>query len=453
MNRPRSAISRRTLLKGLGAAVSLPLLDIMSAPYASATSTQTPPAIQNRIAYLYFPNGVADGAWQPAKVAKDGALLKLNRWMRPLEPFKEHLIIPTNVWTPRGNGHGAGTATWLTGGGYDERRIDAGGVSIDQVIANQVGQETLLSSLELSVKGEGYFSGNLPRNSISWRDSRTPLARETEPRAVFDLMFRTSQAKGIDKSVVDLVLDNAKQMMRSGSREDRRKIDEYLQSIRGIEKRLDFAESRTRQAIQAGALTDTLTRPKAGIPSDHAEYMQLMMDMIALAFWADATRVTTFMMDHGQSNRYFDFIPGCKGAWHSLSHYRDTSGKTEDDDGKTSWSSVKEKRDMYNRVTEWHHQQLAYLLRRLDSIKENNGKTLLENSTICYGSSLSDGNEHGERNLPLLIAGGGAGKIRSGRQIKNRKRVSMSKLHLTALRNMGCKHTGFGDTETAMDLS
>ena len=443
-------VSRRTMLKGVGAAISLPLLDIMSAPTLAATSTTEKPI--NRVAYIYFPNGVADGTWQPERTGQGGELLKLNRWMEPLEAHKEHLIIAQNMWTPRGNGHGAGTATWLTGGEYDERRVDAGGISADQIIAREVGQQTLIPSLELSIKGEGYFTGNLPRNSISWRDPRTPLSREVEPRSVFDLMFRTSDVQGVDKSVVDLAMESAKQLQRLGSHEDRRKIDEYLQSIRGVEKRLKFADSRTRQIIRANELTDTLTRPQEGIPSDHGEYMRLMMDMMVLAFWADATRVCTLMMDHGQSNRYFNFIPECKGTWHALSHYRDISGRTEDDDGKTSWTSVKSKRAMYSRVTQWHHAQFAYLLSQLKEVKESDGRSLLDNSTICYGSSISDGNEHGERNLPIVVAGGGGGTIRSGRLLKSRRAMSISKLHLAMIRSAGVDQKRFGGTNEALDL-
>lgn len=442
------------MLKGVGAAVSLPFLDILPTCGAGAMagSVASQPAVK-RLAYIYFPNGVADGAWAPENVSSDGRLMKLNRWMRPLESLKQHLIIPQNIWTPEGNGHGAGTATWLTGGGYDERKIDAGGKSVDQQVADSIGKETLLSSLELSVRGEGYFTGNLPRNCISWRDSKTPMARETEPRAVFDLMFRTSIGSGIDKSVVDLVMENAKYIRRAGSIEDRRKLDEYLQSIRSIEKRLKFAETRTSEAIRAGDLTDTLNRPEPGIPSDHQEYLRLMMDMMVLAFWADATRVCTFMLDHGQSNRYFDFIPECKGTWHALSHYRDISGRTDDDDGKTSWSSVKSKRAMYNRVTTWHHDQFAYLLQRMAGITEANGKTLLDNSMICYGSSISDGNAHGERDIPLILAGSGGGQVQTGRHLNLKRPTSMSRLHLAMLQAAGVRTDSFGGADRPLKLS
>ncbi len=266
-------------------------------------------------------------------------------------------------------------------------------------------------------------------------------------------MFRTNQGVGIDQSVVDLVLENARTLQRKGSREDRRKIEEYLESIRSIERRLAFAEQQTDQALQGGDLTDTLSRPQAGIPTSHAEYVRLMIDMIVLAFWADATRVCTFMLDHGQSNRYFDFIPGCQGTWHALSHYRDISGRTEDDDGKTSWDTVDSKRKMYNRVTEWHHAQFAYLIHKLDNIQEADGHTLLQRSTLCYGSSISDGHSHGERDLPILLAGQGNGALRTGREIKFRRPTSMSKLHLALVRSMGIPLEQFGGEDEAIDFA
>ena len=454
MNSKPRQISRRTILRGAGAMMALPLLDIMeSTPSSKATASEKDSGKNtNRIAYLYFPNGVAQGSWEPEKLGAEGALEKLNPWMKPLESVKEHLIVTSNLWTPRGNGHGAGTATWLTEGGYDGRKIKVSGRSVDQIVAQQVGGQTLLPSLELSIKGEGYFTGNLPRNSISWLNERTPLSRETEPRSVFDRMFRTSDGIGVDQSVVDLVIENAKSLQRSGSREDRRKIDEYLHSIRSIEKRLAFADQRVNQALHRGELTDTLTRPEPGIPTKHFEYVRLMIDMMVLAFWADATRVCTFMMDHGQSNRYFDFIPECKGTWHALSHYRDISGRTEDDDGKISWDTMELKRNMYNRVTQWHHEQFAYLISRLNNLHEPTGQTLLQNTTLCYGSSLSDGHAHGERDLPLIIAGGGGGAFKGGQYLKCRRPTSMSKLHLTLMETMGIELSEFGGEETPLKL-
>ncbi|MFZ9089869.1 MAG: DUF1552 domain-containing protein, partial [Planctomycetaceae bacterium] len=425
-------ISRRTMLRGLGAAVSLPLLDVMSTPSLHAADNERPPM---RLAYLYIPNGVAEGAWQPQEVDDRGRLVKLNRWMSSLEPFRDDLTVFRNLWTPRGNGHIAGTATWLTGGFFDGEKLDAGGASVDQIAARHFQGQTLLPSLELSSRGEGMFTSSLPRNSISWVDAVTPAPRDTEPRAVFDRMFRAGQSGLGSRSVTDLVLEDAKRLKRRVSGDDQKTIAEYLDSVHAIEKRIAFAEKHQLRASQTPGLLDSLVRPNQGVPDDHGEYIRTMLDMIALAFWADATRVCTFMMDHGQSNRYFNFIDGVNGTWHALSHWKNISGTTEDDDGKTSWSSRDEKRMMYNRVTHWHTEQTAYLLGRLKSIKNQHG-SLLDQTMVVYGSSLSDGHEHAEKNLPVLLAGGGS-TIIQGRRLGDRNDTSMSDLHLAMLQHLG----------------
>ena len=176
-----------------------------------------------------------------------------------------------------------------------------------------------------------------------------------------------------------------------------------------------------------------------------------MLDLMTLAFWSGATRVCSLMLDHGQSNRYFNFIDGVRGTWHALSHWKDFSGRTEDDDGETSWSSREEKLAMYNRVTEWHTEQVAYLLGRLNNIQEGGG-TLLNNSMIVYGSSLADGHEHSEKNLPLLLAGGGAGTIAGGMRRGSRRDTSMSDLHLAMLQRLGVPTKRFAESQLPLEL-
>ena len=165
--------------------------------------------------------------------------------------------------------------------------------------------------------------------------------------------------------------------------------------------------------------------------------MRLMMDLMVAAFQSDATRVCTFMLDHGQSNRYFNFIPEVRGTWHALSHYKNASGRTEDDDGLTSWDSVEQKRAMYAEVIRWHHRQVAYLLGRLQSVREPNGGTLLDNSMIVYGATLGDGNEHDARHLPTLLAGGGGGTIETGRFLEHAEPTDLARIHVSLLQRMG----------------
>ncbi|MED5199841.1 MAG: DUF1552 domain-containing protein [Gemmatimonadota bacterium] len=449
MTGPR--ISRRTVLRGIGASVALPFLDIME-PLALAAQAAAPMADPvKRLAYIYFPNGIPRGAWYPEETAADGRLIRLNEWMSPLEPFKEDILIPSNLWTPQGNGHVNGPPTWLTGQSYRSRAVNAGGVSADQLAARHLGEETLLPSLELSLQGEGYFSNSLPRNAISWSAPDRPMAREIEPRAVFDRMFRPPSGGVTDRSVMDAVLVDARTLRGYTSKADQYRLDEYFESIRALERRIEFSEARSGQMRSDGALTDTMMTPTPGIPADHQSYVRLMLDLMIAAFQSDATRVATFMLDHGQSNRYFDFIPDVQGTWHALSHYQNASGKTEDDDGITTWESVESKRAMYAEVIRWHHAQVAYLLDRMKSIVEPNGGTLLDNSMILYGASLGDGNEHDANDLPTLLAGGGGGTITTGRYIENAEPTDLAGLHLSLLQRMGVEIDEFGTASAPME--
>ena len=438
--------NRRTFLRGVGAVLALPALESFGADSSNKAFGHP----NNRLAYIYFPNGSATGSWKPRKVSDDGKLLQLNQWMEPLEKHRSDLIITGKLWTPRGNGHAAGTATWLTGGSYDGHKNDAGGISVDQIAARHFEKDTPLPSLELSTAGQGSFSGSLPRNCLSWVDRDVPAARETVPRAVFDKLFRRAEEGFLDRSVIDLVNDQSKSLKRRASVADGRKIDEYLDAVRSIERRFEFAEKNSRRIAADKALTDTLSRPDPGIPSDHQEYVRQMLELMALSFWSGATRVSSFMLDHGQSNRYFNFIPGVKGTWHALSHWKDSSGRTEDDDGITSWDDVGTKKQMYNAVTRWHHAQLAWFLSRLKGLKDSDGVSVLDRSMIMYGSSIADGHEHAERDLPVLMAGGGAGLLRTGNYLRPSRDTSMSSLHLSLLERMGVPVDRFAEAREGL---
>ena len=424
--------SRRTILRGIGATVALPLLDAAPAFGQGRLLTN-----QNRLAYLYFPNGIPRGIWYPEKTGVNGELIQLNEWMSPLEPFKEEIIIPGNIWTPEGNGHVDGTPTWLTGHDYDSRGVNAGGVSADQIVARHLRDQTLLPSLELSTKGEGYFSNSLPRNAISWSAPDRPMTREIEPRTIFDRMFSTKSSVNSNRSVMDSVLADARSLSSVVSAADSLRLDEYFESIRALERRIEFAERQSTEMLNDRALTDTLVAPIPGIPADHESYVRLMMDLMILAFQSDATRVITFMLDHGQSNRYFNFIPEVDGTWHALSHYQNASGMTEDDDGTTSWESVEQKRAMYAEVVRWHHSQVAYLLGRMKNIREPDGNTLLDNSMILMGGAIGDGNEHDASHLPTLLAGRGGGTIKTGRYINHDEPTDLASIHVALMQRMG----------------
>lgn len=437
--------SRRRFLRGASATLALPYLEALAPRDA---------AIPTRAIWLYFPNGVAEGSWKPRWNARTGGLTALHPTMDPLARHRQHLVVPRGLYTPRGNGHGAGTATWLTGGEWEHRELDAGGASVDQIAGEALGGDCIVPALTLSARGEGHFSTDLPRNTLSWNRSGRPVFRETDPRAVFQLLFGSEASA--DSSLLDSLREQVAQLEGRVSATDRARLQEYLQAIRGLERRVAFAQKeetvrRLSRATELGFDFDPRV-PPAAIPSDHGDYLDLMLDLVALALWPGASRVASMMLDHGQSNRYATFVPGVQGTWHAVSHWRDTSGKTEDDDGVTSWKDRRTKRAMYDAIVTWHHARVARFLDRLAALPEGGG-TLLDHSVVVYGSSISDGHEHGESNLPLLVAGGGGGAIRGGRVLDQGDEISMSRLHLATLQVLGLPAGRFAEADSPLDLA
>ena len=414
-------IPRRTFLRGAtGVVMGIPLLDVMEPRSARAAAQDVPPL---RMGCLYLPNGVPNEAWRP-KVS-GGRLRQMNEWMKPFEPLKENLQFISGLQSETKGSHPGAGATWLIRpcpeGDRISRSRSVGEPSMDQLVARVVGEKTPFASMELSVRPEGSFSKSLLRSNISWRNATTPVPRETSPQAVYDRLTggggdESDSGDTRRRSALDTVLEDARDLRKRVSESDRHKLDEYLAALRSVEKRMGVLAEEKRTAARARAAT--FPRPPQEIPEDHAAYLRLMFDMIVLAYWTDSTRVATFMLDQEQTNRYFNFIPDVKGMWHALSHWRDISGKTEDDDGKTSWTSREIKYRQYLRVIEFHHEQVAYFLNRLNDIQEGEG-TLLDHSMILYGSPFSDGNEHLSRNLPMMIAGKAGGRIVPGRLLES----------------------------------
>ena len=325
---------------------------------------------------------------------------------------------------------------------------------MDQIAARAIGGGTMLSSLELIMKPEGSFSSDILRNNISWSTPTTPVPRETEPLAVFRRLTRegggaVGAARDDRKAILDTVLEDAKRLRSKVSTADRDKLDEYFESVREVEKRLAMTREESqsqRRAMLAGAAA-----PPGGYPENHQVYMRLMFDMMVLAYWTDSTRVASFMLDHEQSNRYFDFIPDVRGMWHALSHWGDASGKTEDDDGRTSWTSKEVKRHQYLKVIHYHHEQVAYFLGKLKSIREGEG-TLLDNSLILYGSPFEDGNRHASKRVPVMLAGKAGGRLRTGRQLSYDGQPREG-IYLSMLDALGVHVEKMGNTDKALSIA
>lgn len=445
MRRTPRRLARRQVLRGLAATLPLPFLESV------APARATPPV---RAAWLYFPNGASAGSFAPGRTDAAGRLLSLTPQMAPLERHRAQLTLVRRLHTPRGNGHGAGTATWLTGGGWDARALDPGGPSVDQIAAQRVGAGCVAPALSLRARGEGFFSADVPRNTLSWSGPGRPVFRETDPRAVFQLLFGTGVST--EQSLLDDLRSQAADARRVVSRADQERLDAYLEAVRGLERRVAFVQDEATRArldqARAFGLGFDASQPLTAVPEDHGAYLDLLLDLAALALFSGASRVASVLLDHGQSNRYCTFLPGVKGTWHALSHWKDASGRTDDDDGVTAWDSVATKRQMYDAVVTWHHERVARFLDRLAAFPEAGG-TLLDHTLVVYGSSLADGYDHGERDLPTLLAGAAGGAVRTGRVLDPGGPTDLAALHLSTLHALGAEVVSFGAADQPLALT
>lgn len=447
-------ISRRTVLRGAGAAaLSLPVLEAMASP---SENLKRPPL---RSAFLFMPNGVVPERWTPEG---DEEQFELSPMLKSMANVKDEISLLENLWheqTVGRNGHWPKVPAWLSGGYVvrsNGRTLDNGGVSVDQLMARSVGRKSALPSLELGIDtprtgidGVGGGFARIYGSYISWRDRNTPVTREVVPQLAFDRLFRGSTTpvlSGIDPnhpsikdslqhdeaSILDLVLDSAKSLQRRVGTADRNKIDEYLESVRAVESRIQASLQPRPRWVNEDQLD--VPRPPEGVPKDHQEHVRLMLDILTLAFWTDSTRISTLMLGDAQTGRDFSFLEGVTGSFHKLSHHREK----------------KDVRDQYERICTWHVEQVAYFLEKLKSLSEGDS-SLLDNCQILFGSSLKDGNRHLENNLPLILAGRGAGTIRSGRRIRATEDTPLCNLYVSMLRNMGVDSEKFGDSTGSLD--
>jgi hypothetical protein len=439
-------ISRRTVLKGLGTTIGLPLLEAMLPFYSLAgQSRQTPP---NRMAFFYVPNGINMAHWTPAAV---GNSFQLPSALEPLQPVKDALLVLSGLTLdkarPNGDGpgdHARAMSSFLTGRqakkthGADIRI----GISVDQLAAQKIGTATKFPSLELGCD-RGMNSGNCDSGyscaysaNISWRSESTPNAKEINPRLVFDRLFadrvKTDVAANrgkrdrYRKSLLDFVAEDAKSLKRRLGAGDQRKLDDYLSSVREIEVRLSKV-----QVVNVDGRFQA-TRP-AGIPRDYQEHLRLLADMLVLAFQADLTRVSTFVFANDGSNRSYKAI-GVPEGHHDLSHHGRNPKKLE----------------KLRQINRFHVTQLAYLLGKLKAVKEGEG-TLLDHCMVVYGSGIGDGNRHNHDNLPILLAGRGCGSLKTGRHVRYPRETPLTNLYVAMLERVGVPTKSFGDSKGVLD--
>jgi hypothetical protein len=430
-------IDRRTVLKGFGATLALPFLESMMPQGVLAASVPKTPI---RTAFIFVPNGINMQHWVPSGN-------ELPYTLQPLQSLKNKFNIVSGLAQRNafalGDGagdHARSAAAWLTG--CHPRKTSGAnikaGVSFDQVLAKEFSNATRFSSLELGCE-RGGLAGDCDSgyscaysNSISWRAETTPVAKEVDPRLVFERLFASENQNESDtakaqrlaenKSILDFIMEDAKILNKKLGHTDKMKLDEYMTGVREIERRLSFLEK------QRGDFNSSSLINVQGIPTDYQEHIKIMGDLMVLAFQTDTTRVSTFMFANEGSNRSYKMV-GVTDGHHEMSHHQRTPEKLE----------------ALKKINNFHVTQLAYILNKMDSIKEGD-RTLLDNSMVVYGAGICDGDRHNHDDLPLLLAGLGGGKIKSGRHLKFDSSTPMTNLFLSMADKMNIPVESIGDS-------
>lgn len=436
-------LPRRKFLKGVGATMALPWLEAMASTARAAKDEES--AAPVRMAFIFFANGAIMPNWKPQG---DGADWKLSRTLKPLEPHKDQVTVFTGLTQHHGraNGDGAGdharcAGSFLTGAQPVKTaganiRVD---VSVDQAAAELIGRKTRLPSLELGIE-RGRSSGNCDSGyscaystNVSWKTATTPMAKEINPKLAFERLFGAADsAKGqaernlYRKSILDMVAEDAAVLRRKLGKTDQRKLDEYFNSVRELEQRVD------REAMKLTEVPDY--RVPEGIPREVETHIRLMYDVMTLAFQTDTTRISTFMLANAGSNRSYPMV-GVNGGHHSLSHHQNDPQKMED----------------ITKIDTFLVSQTAYFLDKLKAVREGE-QTLLDNSLVLYGSGLADGNRHTHHDLPIVLAGSAGKRLDTGRLLHYPKDTPLNNLFLLMCHMAGAKLDSLGDSTGLLEV-
>ena len=433
-------VSRRTVLRGAGVAMSLPWLESQSVWGMEARGNGVPLPAPKRFAVQFMACGVNPNHWW-AKGA--GEQMELSKSLQPMEALKTKMNYVSGLFNESAVGvgiHPGQTGNILSGASLQKGAELRGGISVDQVLAGSVGQETVQPSLVLGCEQPvtGYHETNFSMaysSHISWQNATSPVPMEVYPALAFDSLF-DNRGNRRDKSVLDRVKEHAESLSRQVSASDKRKLDEYLSSVREVEKRMkrmrDAQHKAADRAVARGDASLTIDRPDNGLPEDIREHMRLMCDIIALAFQTDKTRVATLLLCRDISGLFYPFLDVRK-AHHSASH-----------------SDVS---DDYERVTRYYVTQFAYLASRLDQMNEGD-RTVLDNSCILFINNMWSGSKHDSTRVPLLTAGGLGGTLETGRALQYEERPAedrkLCSLYVSLLQRMGDTTTAFGDAENPL---
>lgn len=435
-----SSLSRRRFLRGCGVTLTLPWM-VSLAPRTSRGDQLAKPPV--RSAFLYFPNGVWEKDWVPKET---GADYQLTPSLEPLGDLRSEVLVLTGLDKKNshgGDGHYAKTANFLTGMPVTKttgKDISSGGISVDQLMAQHVGRFTPLPSLELGT--EPVISGidsnvgytRLYGSHISWQSPTRPVAKEINPRLVYERLFGKNLSPESGKAesyqnLLDYVLEDARKLRPQLGRDDQFKMDEYLDSVRAVERRIEFATRGEHGDWQPDVDEHVLAAARPGVPGNFRDHIGIMLDLIVLSFQTDSTRVASLMFANDVSGRNFSFVDGVRGGHHEMSHHENKQEKIE----------------QYQKINRWHVEQFTQMLTKLQSIREGDG-TLLDNCMILFGSSMSDGNRHDPDNLPILLGGRAGGTLNSGRHLAAEGMVPLCNLYHAMLDRMGVEVEAFGDS-------
>lgn len=432
----RSAVSRRTFLRGAGVTMALPWLESVPVWGSAPMLGGTPAPCPKRFAALFMACGVNTNHWW-AKGA--GADMLLGKSLEPMAPLKTKLNVVNGLFNKNATGvgiHPGQTGNILSGAALQKGAELKGAISVDQVLANKIGQETVQPSLVLGCEQPitGYHETNFSMaysSHISWQNATSPVPMEVYPSLAFDSLFDNRGTKR-NQSILDRVKEQANDLKREVSAADKAKLEEYLASVREVEKRVAGARSAKDAADAGDSPAVTMKRPENGLPEDIREHMRLMCDIVALGFQTDKTRVATLLLCRDISGLFYPFL-GVRAAHHSASH----------DDLS----------DGYERISRYYVSQLAYLAGRLDAMKEGDG-TVLDHSCLLFLSNMWSGSRHDSTKLPILMAGGLGGAIKTGRVLQFHGRRDADRklcsLYLSVLDGMGVALDRFGDADTRL---
>jgi hypothetical protein len=437
-------LSRRTVLRGMGAALALPLLDAMVPALTAVTRSAAAPI--KRLGVFYVPNGMSMPYWWPKS---EGPLADMPATLKSIAELKDRVLLCGGLadeaanLVKGGGDHARSAGTFLTcspfkyTGGADVSNT----VSMDQIAALELAKETQLASLELGIESNAMLgacdggSSCAYTNTIAWRNETTPLPIENDPRAVFERLFGTSGSTDRsarmnrmqrDKSILDFVGQEIGGLERLIGPQDKVKLNEYLDSVRDIERRIQLAEAQNTRELPV------VDQP-VGVPTDYAQHAKLMMDLLALAYQTDLTRISTFMLAREVSGRAYPEI-GVSDSHHPLSHHQDEAAKLE----------------RLHKINEYQFRQFAYLVGKLAAMPEGDG-TMLDSTLFLYGTGISDSNTHFHDDLPIALVGGKAAGIQGGRYIRYPKGTPLANLHVTILEKLGFSVEKFGDSNGKVD--